>query len=317
MSTSAQNVQELPVASRFFVAKHIPDLLRYEPRNVGVILWTPYGAASRFVGERADGTLDLRCCPPFVEDAQIYKQWVDYWRGLLKADVGLQELVGPLERIDDANLPKLLTRASKEHWLLAPGGVIFDPIAEKDSLATLQRLFSEIISIENTVIPAETVEKIVRAVVRALSLNTNPNFHEHYRLKVPKTGDELHFDYAFAGKKVERLWQQMPTMPRPAQLEPYAEATAFKFDQARHAFGLAPEKLCAVISMTGSQEKANANWLRLVGRYAQIYNLHDPQARIDAFGRLPHLDPLEGTDLSPGLTPMRPPKKREHKKAHL
>jgi hypothetical protein len=66
--------------------------------------------------------------------------------------------------------------------------------------------------------------------------------------------------------------------------------------------------------MTNSQEKANSSWLRLIGRYAQVYNLYDPQARIDAFGQLPHLDPLEGTDLSPGLTPMPPPKTRKRQK---
>jgi hypothetical protein len=231
----------------------------------------------------------------------------------LKSDVGLQELVGPLESLDDTKLPQLLTRASKEHWLLTPGGVLLDPLGEKEILSTLQRLYTEIVFGEESSVPVETVEKIVRAVVRALSLNSNPHFHENYRLKVPNTGDELHFDYAYAGKKIERLWQQIPTMPRPSQLEPYAEAAAFKFDQAHHSFGLASEKLCAVISMTASQEKANNNWLRLVGRYAQLFNLHDPQARIDAFGQLPHLDQLEGTDLSPGLTPMSPPKKRKRR----
>ena len=47
VTKSAHNPQELPIASRYFIAKHVPDLMRYEPCNVGVILWTPCGAMSR------------------------------------------------------------------------------------------------------------------------------------------------------------------------------------------------------------------------------------------------------------------------------
>lgn len=314
MSVENAIAESLPVASRYFVAKHVPNLLRYEPRNVGVVLWTPSGAWSKFAGERADGTLDLRCCPSFVEDPQAYKQWVDYWRDFLKPDVGLQELVGPLESIDDTKLPQLLHRISKEHWLLVPGGVLLDPVSPAEALGSLEQLFREVISYDVGSVPVENVEKIVRAVVKALSLNTNPHFHVGYKVTMPKTKDLFHFDYAFAGKKIERLWQQIPTMPRPAQLEPYAEATAFKFDRVHSDLGLKPESLCAVVSMTHAQEKSNGHWLRMVGRYAQIYNLHDPDARLDAFGRLPKLDALEGTDLAPGPIPMSPPKKGRSRK---
>lgn len=312
MSTTAQEVKQLPVASRYFIAKHIPDLMRYEPRNVGVILWTPDGACSQFIGEREGQALDLRCCPPFIEDAHVYKQWVEYWRTLLKPDIGLQELVGPLETLDEARLPQLLNRASKEHWLLTPGGVLLDPVSNNEMSGTLQRLFHETISQDAASVPLETVEIIVRAVIKALSLNRNPNFHKDYRLKL-KTGDVFHFDYAYAGKRVERLWQQLPTMPRPAQLEPYAEATAFKFDQVHGNLGLEPEQLCAIVNMTTAQEKANRYLLRLVGRYAQVFNLHDSNDRLEAFSQLPQLDHLEGTDLSPGPHPMRPPSHRKMK----
>lgn len=49
-------------SNRYFVAKYIPDLLRNEPRNFGVILWTPDGVAARFLAEERErpGEIDGR-----------------------------------------------------------------------------------------------------------------------------------------------------------------------------------------------------------------------------------------------------------------
>ena len=36
---------------RYLLAKYIPDPLRMEPRNIGVVLWAEGNVAARFVGE--------------------------------------------------------------------------------------------------------------------------------------------------------------------------------------------------------------------------------------------------------------------------
>ena len=66
---------------RYLLAKYIPDPLRMEPRNIGVVLWAEGNVAARFVGESdspdSGSRLPRRLGLP---DRQVYKKWVQYWR---------------------------------------------------------------------------------------------------------------------------------------------------------------------------------------------------------------------------------------------
>ncbi|HEY7387236.1 MAG TPA: hypothetical protein VH640_01925 [Bryobacteraceae bacterium] len=71
------------VTARYWVAKYIEDPLRNEPRNVGVIVRMPQGVAARFAGENEEGVIDRRKLQRF-KYADIYTQWLDYWRGQIE-----------------------------------------------------------------------------------------------------------------------------------------------------------------------------------------------------------------------------------------
>src|SRR5947208_424234 len=63
------------------VVRYVPDPIRDEPRNVGVIAWRRGEVAARFVGEDAAGDMDRRhISRRIVPDAQTYVEWVGYWR---------------------------------------------------------------------------------------------------------------------------------------------------------------------------------------------------------------------------------------------
>src|SRR3954454_1710704 len=65
----------------YWIAKYVDDPFRGEPRNVGVIVRSPAGTLlSRFVGEREDGTFDLRRLGQRFTHPNLYRQWRDYWR---------------------------------------------------------------------------------------------------------------------------------------------------------------------------------------------------------------------------------------------
>lgn len=64
---------------QWFVAKHIPDMRRREPLNVGVVVLADGAARARFLGEREDGEIDGRRTR-WAGRADAYKPWVDYWR---------------------------------------------------------------------------------------------------------------------------------------------------------------------------------------------------------------------------------------------
>lgn len=69
----------------YIVAKYIPDLLRHEPRNIGVFVFGENEVAARLVGEDATGGLDLRRLPDALfNDDHAYAEWHNYWRKLLR-----------------------------------------------------------------------------------------------------------------------------------------------------------------------------------------------------------------------------------------
>lgn len=66
----------------YLLAKYVPDSRRNEPRNVGVVVWSPEGMAARFLGEKRDhpGEVDLLAVPTFVRSPENYAEWVRHWR---------------------------------------------------------------------------------------------------------------------------------------------------------------------------------------------------------------------------------------------
>lgn len=289
------------VASRYFIAKYIPDLDRYEPRNVGVILWTPHGIAARFIGENKAGVLDSRHLPSFVGDHYIFREWVVTWRRLVSEN-GLSNILGPLEELDFDSEGRirdaLANKASKAHWLLAPGGVILDPVQPGESASLLDRLYDHLIgphlpaSIEN-----ELVDKVVRDLIKAIGLRKNPHFKEDHRIKSKTEDYSFNIDYALVGKKIHRIWQTLPTFPQKKQEETYAEATAYKLGILNRDYGLKPDQMQVLISMTHEQTKRHHAAISMVGRHAQVFNLESTEDRTSIFSRLPKLGAEEGTPL--------------------
>jgi hypothetical protein len=72
------------MSTRYWIAKYVEDPLRNEPRNIGVVALAPDGIASRFAGENEEGVIDRRRLQRF-KHADVYTQWIDYWRGEIEA----------------------------------------------------------------------------------------------------------------------------------------------------------------------------------------------------------------------------------------
>lgn len=63
----------------WLLAKHVEDLRRREPRNVGVLLFSDQGVQGRFVGQRDDGSIDGRTLSFGGPRLDNYKAWVAFW----------------------------------------------------------------------------------------------------------------------------------------------------------------------------------------------------------------------------------------------
>jgi hypothetical protein len=74
----------------YFIARHIPDVFRQETTNIGVIVRKGERVIAKFIGESSPNAFDGRKIRNFTYP-DIYKQWVRYWRRLLR-DSGIAAL---------------------------------------------------------------------------------------------------------------------------------------------------------------------------------------------------------------------------------
>jgi len=74
---------------QWFVVKHVPDLVRRESRNIGVILVDDGGqlALSHLVGETTDGKIDGRSVTGIGQHL-VYMAWVKQWQEMRDARLG-------------------------------------------------------------------------------------------------------------------------------------------------------------------------------------------------------------------------------------
>jgi hypothetical protein len=122
---------------RYTIAKYIPDVFRNEPRNIGVLLWTPDGTAARFLGEKPDtpGEVDEAAVPKFVSSAHAYKEWVRYWRReLSKVMTGADDPFGRMRDTGPGN------------FRLADDGYLTLPVPADELPAALDHLFATLVA---------------------------------------------------------------------------------------------------------------------------------------------------------------------------
>lgn len=136
-------------AAQFLIAKYLPDVFRDEPRNIGVVLWSPYGVVARFVGENpeAPGEVDDAQIPPFIASPPTYKRWVKYWRRELdKSSIRPARGGPPVARTDPAFL-SVVGQAGPSNYLLAGGGMLVDPVPAVELPAAVGYLFENYVAV--------------------------------------------------------------------------------------------------------------------------------------------------------------------------
>ena len=105
------------MTAEYWVAQHIPDLLKNEPRNVGVFVRSGEMLGARFVGEGDDLRVDSRKLRGF-KHASVYKQWIEFWR----------------DAVADGDVD-LATSCSVHHYRVSHGGVV--DASARDSVQAL------------------------------------------------------------------------------------------------------------------------------------------------------------------------------------
>jgi hypothetical protein len=192
------------MSANYLLAKHIPDMHRFEPRNIGVIVWMPGGeVAARFLAEKPGrpGEIDGRSIPPFVGADGAYRQWIKFWRSYLDADHPTHPLTGaPIDRNDSAFIESLVA-ASRGHFLLAEGGAVLDEMEEDSIGALADSLYASLVedqALEEARDP--TLNQICERLIGNAGLYLDQNFKPHYQVACRVGGVEERYEFSYAYK---------------------------------------------------------------------------------------------------------------------
>ncbi len=287
--------------ANYYLAKHIPDLHRHEPRNVGVIVWMPGGeVAARFLAEKPGepGVVDGRSIPPFVVSEGAYRQWVKFWRGYVAADRPEHPLTGAAINRGDAEYMAALSQASRGQFVLEEGGEVIDTYDEESIEVLADSLFAGLVEdLANDEPRDPTLNDVCERLIAESGLNPDENFKRQFPVTCRVGGtdgvdEHYQFSYAYKNGSLKRLYQQVAIPKRRKAIEKNSRASAWMFEQVVKA-QLIPSKddVTALIYASDAQmaEPDVARAVGVLSGVGRVLNVANENAAREEFAALPAL----------------------------
>ncbi len=138
--------------AKYFVAQHINDILRNEPKNIGVFVEMNDQKFAKFFGEAENLELDRRKLKAF--NANVYVQWISYWRKAMTTQ--------PFEH---------LISSSKANYRVIEGGEVTD-VGGDTTEEIVQNLYSLLVSdggYYEITAPSEDMQSVTSSLENELS----------------------------------------------------------------------------------------------------------------------------------------------------
>ena len=197
----------------YLVAKYMPDILRREPSNIGIMLYDEGKWFTRFVGEDpSTGDLDGRRFRHQFSSQETYLEWYHFWT---KAIVrGLEDQNGTVVCPDDNSFVDVLCDASSPQFIVEMGAPTMLPTTVGDGDSLLAYLFTMLVSEEMQTTQEtheeRTLKQKMRKVISNYGLSSNQHFRQPYKVEVPVEDvmQELIFPYAYVNG-TRRLYRNM------------------------------------------------------------------------------------------------------------
>ncbi len=278
-------------ATRYLLARYIPDLQRGETRNIGVIVWSTHGVTAQFLAEKPSGEIDGRRIPDFVSSDVAYRQWIHYWRRQLETESfsppGHQQPV----KSDSPAFVDALISSSKGNFVLENGGCLLDRVTEADLSPLTAMLFNSLVEESHVAEDSHErkLKKICDGILREANLLGNPYFRDRVSVSCPigKVVEEFVFSYAYETSKIVRLYQRIPIprIKRYATLGKNIDAAAWMFEKVVNAHIVNQDQTAALVDVAADQvvNPETENALRILGSVTRVINVKDKQAALEEF----------------------------------
>lgn len=238
----------------YILAKYVSDPMRNEPRNIGVIVWAPWGVSARFLGEE-HGVLDGRKIPSWVQSRDAYREWMGSWRSvLLHKKVPTAD--GEIEAADIRFLDAL-SQKGRGNYVLSDKGSVLDPVTQEDGPALMDFLFSTLVDMDADRVAARAafdMERACNRIIKDTRAFRNQHFHRGKAVLckiTPHVIESLNFDYYVGNGEPKRLYQRVPL----AQRDTHLHAALWQFERVIEAGIVTREKSAALVLPTPEQKE--------------------------------------------------------------
>lgn len=275
-------------AVRILVAKHVPDLRRMEPHNIGVVVWSDHGIAAKFIGD------DEGKFTGFPATSSI-KDWVSYW----KAFIGKQEVrdnSGKLIHSTDPAFFELLKSKSKAQYALVDAGELLDKVDNDELKDVAESLFMELVSPptkkskqdKHVLVCAKQMADNVRFAVSSSDLQKQDGFRERYPWVCINADQRewFNFDYAIHDGGPQLIMQRVPWKPDKVY------STAYQFDSMSSVYKQLTKEKCVSLVYASQEdlrdERIESEW-NVLNRRGKIINVYDVDSAISELNSLASL----------------------------
>jgi hypothetical protein len=265
--------------AHYWIAQHIDDVFRMEPRNIGVVARLGDVIGARFFGELENGQIDGRKLRHAFDYPDVYRQWIEFWREEVRAKniERLPEEGGSNFRIIDGGTVDDVSPNDTIHdvltflysWLISEGGIRSAiGIAETEQTASAQ-LSSEIVKVfsEHNLLAADD-DVLVPHPIRA---------------SVPVTGVNAEYRPAFLQEN-GLLWVMETvdfTIRAKRQSRDHAGWSAYMFKDIRSKRGdrISPISIVRYTESDQAEEEVR-NGLAVLRSESQVINWLDDGVRL-------------------------------------
>lgn len=274
---------------RYLVAKYVPDPLRMEPRNIGVVVWSDGQIAARFLGENGSEASRIRVPSRLrVSDRRLYEQWIRYWRQQMSMPSLSRGPDGMAAGRETPEFLEALASKSQLGYMLVDGGIVRKEIGPHELKEVVSDLFEVLVMEESDRKPhaAENESELLRRachnVIRESRIRERPDYEEPYSYLGLAKGVQrtFRFDYALHGgfaKPPKAVFQRV-YLTNPSSVY----STAFMFEQMAGENDV-PKERCAALVYTGPLALAQVDVkesLALMRKCGRVVDLCEPATAV-------------------------------------
>jgi hypothetical protein len=284
---------------RYMIAKHVPDVFRKEPRNIGIILWSEEGIEARFWAVDSYGFIDGRKIPDFVNSKSAYEQWIGFWTKELKKSQVEAIGSGKLVAVNSPEFVQAIQSGNSANFFLEDAGSILEPISKDQLPALADELFQTVVTAEAVDEPDTTTfinEKCER-VIKTTKLSNNRHFYRRRGLHttLSRTVVELiEFSYFYGNGAPQWLGQQVPLKRYKSQLMKEVDSVCWRFEKVIKSGFISQEQgaafVCPSDEQAGDRDVLKA--IEILGTATNVFDLRDPEPARREFDKVASL-PIE------------------------